>query len=95
MHEKLMLDGSMEELSDAKKYIKCARKNREDHPNWAKVYYDMAMDELRHAENLYSMAEPSGERTHLEQAYIDDLRGEYAECAAHVRAMAEMYRNGG
>ena len=43
-----------EELHDAEKYIMCAQKHREGHPQLAKVYRDLAQEEIRHADKLHS-----------------------------------------
>lgn len=95
MHEKKLMDEALEELCGAKKYIKCAAKYRSTHPTWARKYYEMAQDEMHHADNLYNMA--AGEQTahtELESAYLDDQRDEYTECVAHVRAMIDAYKEG-
>lgn len=95
MEEKKLMDGALDELADAKKYIKCAMKHREVRGAWSKKYYEMAQDEVRHSENLYNMAiGMDEEHTEMERAYLEDQKDEYAECAAHVRTMLEMYRVG-
>lgn len=92
MEEKKLLDEALEEIHGAKHYAKCAVKYRETDPEKAKRYYDMAQDELRHADSLYKMAHNNSARTELESAYINDARECYAEKAAHVRAMLDSYR---
>ena len=93
MREKKLMDEAMEELEGAKIYIKCAMKYRVDHPAWAKKFYEMAQDELRHAEMLYGMVgSETAAHTSLETAYLDDQKDEYTECIGHIRAMIDVYR---
>lgn len=42
-----------EELHDADKYIMCAGKHKEDHPQLARVYRDIAQEEIRHSDKLH------------------------------------------
>ena len=47
-----MLD---EEIEGAEEYIKCALKHKEEHPEMAKMFYDMSFDEAHHATMLHDM----------------------------------------
>lgn len=97
MHEREMMKEALDELKGACEYAKCAMKHRESDPAAAKKYYEMAMDELRHADNFYRMA---GENmstktyTELETAYIDGDKEEYAEEYAKAKAILDSYRGG-
>lgn len=93
MQEKELLDKAMEELEGAKHYAKCAMKYRDSDPAKSKRYYDMAQDELRHADNLYRMAGQETEKhTALETAFLDEQRDSYAEMGGKIKAMLDMYR---
>lgn len=93
MEEKYLLDEAMEEIHGAKHYAKCAMKWREKDPVKAKKYFDLAQDELRHADTLYHMAEGGNPtRSELEAAFLCDMREQYAEKLAHVKAMLEAFR---
>lgn len=94
MEHKKLMDEAIEELHGAKEYVKCALKYRETAPVWAKKYYDLAQDELRHADILYRMAEEqgTGSYTALETAYIDADRERYADKLAHVKVIMDSAR---
>lgn len=94
MEHKKLMDEAIAELYEAKEYAKCALKYRETHQIWAKKYYDIAQDELRHADMLYRMAEEESKRVYsaLEKAYMDSERERYAEKLSHVKAMMDAVR---
>lgn len=50
---KKMAEQMKAEIADAKEYAKLATHYRQEHPTVAKNYYDMANDELRHADMLH------------------------------------------
>lgn len=47
-------DQITEEIEGAEDYAKCALAKREEYPDLAKVYYDLANDELEHVKMLHS-----------------------------------------
>lgn len=96
MEQKKLMEEALEELHEAKNYAKCAMKYRETNQVWAKKYYDLAQDEMRHADILYRMAEEEAKsaRTELEKAYADSDRERYADKLSHARAIMESVRMG-
>lgn len=92
MEEKRLLDEALEELHGAKHYAKCTMKWRDSDPTKAKKYYDMALDELRHADTIYRMVEPRAGRTEMETSYMDEAREKYIEKCTKIKMMLEMYR---
>lgn len=51
---KKMAEQIRDELHDVDKYIKCAIANKAEYPKIAQNYYDMAQDEMTHAQMLHS-----------------------------------------
>lgn len=51
---KKMAEQIREELHDVDKYIKCAIANKIEYPKIAQNYYDMAQDEMSHAQTLHT-----------------------------------------
>jgi rubrerythrin len=94
MDEKKLLKEALHELHGAKHYAKCAIKYRDADPPRAKKYYDMAADELRHADNLYQMAKAVGDPQHtaLEKEFLDGLCDEYTEKLGRAKALLDAYR---
>lgn len=44
-----------EELKDSKKYLQCAYKYRDEHPDLADMYYDLSLAEMDHVTILHDM----------------------------------------
>lgn len=42
-----------DELEDAEKYIKCAYKVKDEHPNLANLYYNLSLEEMKHMTMLH------------------------------------------
>lgn len=66
-----------EELHDAKKYIKCALKNKDENKKLADLYYKLANEEMNHMELLHNMV----------VNIIDDYRDEHGEPPAEMMAV--------
>ena len=54
---KKYVDRIKEELDGAKEYAEDFLANKKVNPSWSKMYYDMARDELKHAEFLHEMVQ--------------------------------------
>lgn len=95
MYEKKMLDEAIEEVKGAMHYAKCALKYKQECPTFAKRYFEMANDEMRHGDYLYKMAEEARakkEYTDLEREFISGAKDWYAEEAAKAKHILEMYQ---
>lgn len=66
-----------EEMDDAEKYIKLALEEKEERPQIAKLYYDLSVAEMGHADNLHR---------HSVQI-IDDYRREKGDPPADMMAV--------
>lgn len=51
---KKMLGQIKDEMEIAREYAKCAVHYKQEYPTLAKVYYDMANDEMKHADMLHT-----------------------------------------
>lgn len=84
-----------EELKGAKHYIKCAIKYKPTQPQRAKMYYDMANDELKHAGYFHDMVmkDTEGERENNEYAKVmwDRVHNDYVEMTAKIKILMQMY----
>ena len=88
------------EIEDASKYIEKALKYKEEHPELAKMFYSLSMEEMEHMKKLHGAVveiieeyrkehgEPPKEMlflyNYLHEKHIDD--------AAEVRTMQAMYK---
>lgn len=54
---KKYVDRIQDELEGAKEYAEKYLANKKTNPTWSKKYYDMAKDELKHAEYLHEMVQ--------------------------------------
>ena len=89
-----------EELHDAKKYIKCAIKHKEDHKELADLYYWLSQEEMTHADKLHkqvvSLIEEyrrrEGEPPAEMLAVYNYLHEKEIEKAKDVKNMWEMYK---
>ena len=48
-----VVDKIDDELEDAEKYIKCARKTKENDPQLAETYYTLSLEEMKHMNMLH------------------------------------------
>lgn len=88
-----------DELNDAKKYMTRAMECKADNLiPWAKKFDEMAMDELKHAEGLYSMFtdyyKQFDDKPDL-KSYMEPFRCElvedYIRYSSQIKYMHEMY----
>lgn len=83
----------IEEICSAKDYAKCYQKYKEEKPNWAKKYYEMANDEIKHAMYLHDVVvemitkqrEEGGEPPQYMLDMWDEAHDEYIEKMANVK----------
>ena len=68
-----------EELEDARNYAKCALKHKEENISMANTFYELSLDEMRHADMLH------GEAIKLIEAH----RRDYGEPPAAMLAVWE------
>lgn len=87
-----------EELHGAKNYAKCATRYKTENPTMAKMYFDMANDELKHADMLHVEAVRAIEKQRAvsppPQYMIDrwdEEHKKYVEKAAKIKLMLQMY----
>lgn len=93
-------DQLMEEIEGAKLYIKNALEIKPMNQNWSKSFYDMSVEELKHATIIYKMAEEYYKimsSTYQEvPKYISETYESivscYAEECSQVKIMQEMYK---
>ena len=88
-----------EELQDAEKYLKCAKKYKIDNPTLADVYYNLSLEEMNHVSMLheagvrlieeYSATNPIPEGM---QAIYDYLHERHIKWAAKIKAKQEQYK---
>lgn len=91
-----------EEIEDAEKYVKAALKHRDDHPELAKLLYELSMEEMSHMELLHGevvkiIAEhrrTTGEPPAAMLAVYEYLHEKNIEEAAEVKVLQAHYREG-
>lgn len=89
-----------DELDGAEEYAEMANKLKDDHPEHAKVYYDMSLDEMTHMNNLHKMVVDEIDKYRRElgdppasmKAVYDWEHKKYIERAAEVKAMQNVYK---
>lgn len=92
-------DQICEELHGAKCYIKNAIEIKAMAPNWSPLLVEMSAAELKHAANLYTMAQEYytkvtaqyNEVPHYLKEMWDCIVDNYTEKTAKVKYMHEMY----
>lgn len=97
---KKMEDQIGEELHDAKKYIKCAIKYKEDHRDLADLYYQLSQEEMGHADRLHKMVvreiedyrKKEGEPPAEMLAVYNYLHEKEIDKAKEVKTMWDMYK---
>lgn len=87
-----------EELHGASEYAKLAVLHKSDMPTLAKIYYDMAMQEVQHADMLHTEAVKAIEKQRAIETppkimleLWEEEHKEYVEKAAHVKYMLSMF----
>ena len=91
-----------DELHDAKKYVDCALKFKEERPELARRFYNISLQEMEHMKILHdSVVEIIGEyrKEHGEppaamQAVYDYLHEKHIEAAGEVKALQAMFKEG-
>lgn len=88
-----------EELSDAKKYAKCALEYKETDPMLAKTFFELSTEEMRHMELLHKEVvrqisehrKEKGDPPAAMQTIYDYLHGKQVEKAEEVKRYQNMY----
>lgn len=78
----------IDEIDGAKHYAKMAFAVRADHPDYAKVMQEMALQELDHAEHLHKIS--MGMLTDETKPIYDMMRKKDLEHIAEAKAMISM-----
>lgn len=95
-----LVDKIKDELCGAKSYIKMAIELKPMTETWSKKFYEMSIEEHKHANNFYSMfneycSKISNEYTDLPD-YIKEMRHEivdmYTDYTACIKALWEAYK---
>lgn len=89
-----------EELDGAKEYIKRAIEIKAMNPTWAKMLYEMSLDELKHAGYIYKMAEDYfnkvisvyKESPEYMDICMDEIVDMYTEEYATIKKMQEIFK---
>lgn len=91
-----------EEIKDAKKYVDCALKYKDDDPDLAKMFYNLSVGEMEHMTTLHKAVvgiiedyrKEHGDPPESMQAVYDYLHEKHIEEAAEVKNLQTMYREG-
>ena len=89
-----------EELHDAKKYIKCALKHKDDNKQLADLYYTLSNEEMGHMERLHKMVvtiiqeyrDKNGEPPKDMLAVYNYIHEQNIEKAREVRSLIGMFK---
>lgn len=96
-----LADHIKEELCGAKDYAKKALELKPMTEAWSKKFYEMSVEEHKHASNFYQMfneycSKMSGSLTDLPE-YVktirDDVISSYAECTNMIKTMWELLKS--
>ena len=88
-----------EELEGAKEYIKRAIEIKAMDSNWGKLFYEMSVQELSHAENFFKMSQfyyskvtsVFKEKPDYMDECMYDITEMYTEETTAIKAMQELY----
>lgn len=89
-----------DELEGAEKYAECANKYKDERPELARVFYELANEELKHIDKLHSAVvsiineyrEKEGEPPASMQAVYDYLHEKQIEERRDIKSLLDMYR---
>ena len=89
-----------EEYSDAEKYITCALLNKDEDEDLANLYYDLAGEEVKHADRLHNMVvkiideykRKRGEPPEAMMVLYRILHERDIEYATKVKTMIQQYK---
>lgn len=93
-------DQLMEEIEGAKMYIKNAIEIKPMNASWGNTFYEMSIEEMRHATNIFKMAEEyykimsesySEVPKYIQETYSSIVSG-YSEGCSQVKIMQDMYK---
>lgn len=99
MNQTYLKEHMIEELEGAKDYIQRAIEIKAMDPSWGKMFYEMSVQELAHAQNFFKMAEDYYKKVTSAYSespkYMDDCMHEiteiYTEQYSQIKVMHEMY----
>ncbi len=91
-----------EEIEDAEKYVKAALKHRDEHPELAKLLYELSMEEMHHMERLHGEVvkiieehrRTKGDPPAAMMAVYEYLHEKNIEEATEVKVLQAHYREG-
>ena len=91
-----------EELHDAKHYVECALKHKDERRGLADTLYSISVDEMRHMSLLHAEVvkiieeyrKTNGEPPASMQAVYDYLHEQHIKEAAEIKMMQQMYKEG-
>lgn len=88
-----------EELHDAEKYIKCAYRERDEHPQLANTYYQLSLEEMKHVTMLHESVvriindyKRDHEVPEAMQILYDYLHDRQIKWAAKIKAKQEQFK---
>jgi len=96
----LLADHIAEELNDAETYIRLALEYKDSHPNMGKIFYDLSVEEMNHANALHKQSvqlideyrRTQGEPPENMQAIYDYLHKKHMEHAHEIRMWQDSYK---